>query len=63
MGEIYGVRTAFQEGGENDPVNQMASYHIDLASSNFGIQEENHFPTRSARHVPRHGRDSEGVSL
>ena len=27
----------------NDPVNQMASYHIDLSSSNFGIQEENHF--------------------
>jgi len=43
LGEIYGVRTAFQEGGENDPVNQMASYHIDLSSSNFGIQEENHF--------------------
>jgi mannonate dehydratase len=42
--EIFGVKTAFQEGGENDPVNQMASYHIDLASSAFGIQEENHFP-------------------
>ena len=42
--EIYGVKTAFQEGGENDPVNQMASYHIDLSSSAFGIQEENHFP-------------------
>jgi mannonate dehydratase len=44
MCEIYGVKTAFQEGGENDPVNQMASYHIDLSSSAFGIQEENHFP-------------------
>jgi mannonate dehydratase len=43
--EIYGVKTAFQEGGENDPVNQMASYHIDLSSSAFGIQEENHFPS------------------
>ena len=42
--EIFGVKTAFQEGGENDPVNQMASYHIDLSSSAFGIQEENHFP-------------------
>jgi mannonate dehydratase len=42
--ELFGVRTAFQEGGENDPVNQMASYHIDLSSSAFGIQEENHFP-------------------
>jgi mannonate dehydratase len=44
MCELYGVKTAFQEGGENDPVNQMASYHIDLSSSAFGIQEENHFP-------------------
>jgi len=42
--ETFGVRTAFQEGGENDPVNQMASYHVDLSSSAFGIQEENHFP-------------------
>lgn len=42
--EICGVRTAFQEGGENDPVNQLASYHIDISSSAFGIQEENHFP-------------------
>lgn len=44
LGEIFGVKTAFQEGGENDPVNQIASYHIDIASSSFGIQEENHFP-------------------
>jgi mannonate dehydratase len=42
--EFFGVKTAFQEGGENDPVNQMASYHVDLSSSAFGIQEENHFP-------------------
>jgi mannonate dehydratase len=42
--EIFGVRTAFQEGGENDPINQMAGYHIDISSTAFGIQEENHFP-------------------
>jgi len=42
--ETFGVRTAFQEGGENDPVNQMAAYHVDISSSAFGIQEENHFP-------------------
>src|ERR1700722_17880860 len=42
--EIVGGRTAFQEGGENDPVNQLASYHVDISSSAFGIQEENHFP-------------------
>lgn len=42
--EIFGVRTAFQEGGENDPINQLAAYHVDISSSAFGIQEENHFP-------------------
>ena len=41
--EIFGVKTAWQEGGENDPVNQMAAYHVDLSSTAFGIQEENHF--------------------
>ncbi len=42
--ESFGVRTAWQEGGDNDPVNQLASYHVDLTIPNFGIQEENHFP-------------------
>lgn len=42
--EEFGVRTAWQEGGDNDPVNQLAAYHVDLASPSFGIQEENHFP-------------------
>ena len=42
--EAFGVRTAWQEGGDNDPVNQLASYHVDMAISSFGIQEENHFP-------------------
>ena len=37
------MRTAWQEGGDNDPVNQMAAVHLDLASYSFGIQEENHF--------------------
>lgn len=41
--EWFGVRTAWQEGGDNDPVNQMAAVHLDLASYSFGIQEENHF--------------------
>lgn len=40
----FGVRTAWQEGGDNDPVNQLAAYHVDLAIPSFGIQEENHFP-------------------
>jgi mannonate dehydratase len=41
--EWFGVQTAWQEGGDNDPVNQMAAVHLDLASWSFGIQEENHF--------------------
>jgi len=44
MCEIFGTKTAFQEGGENDPVNQLAAYHVDMSSPGFGIQEENHFP-------------------
>ena len=42
--EVFGVKTAFQEGRENDPVNQMASYHVDISSTAFGIQEESSFP-------------------
>ena len=41
--EAFGVRTAFQEGGDNDPINQLAAYHVDISISSFGIQEENHF--------------------
>jgi mannonate dehydratase len=28
----------------SNAVNQLAAYHVDLAISSFGIQEENHFP-------------------
>jgi mannonate dehydratase len=42
--EVFGVKTAFQEGGDNDPVNQLAAYHVDISSPAFGIQEENGFP-------------------
>jgi len=42
--EAFGVRTAWQEGGDNDPVNQLAAYHLDMSIPSFGIQEENHFP-------------------
>ena len=44
MCEVFGNKTAFQEGGENDPVNLLAAYHVDISSLGFGIQEENHFP-------------------
>ena len=37
------MHTAWQEGGDNDPVNQTAAMHLDMATTGFGIQEENHF--------------------
>ncbi len=58
--EFFGVRTAFQEGGENDPVNQMASYHVDMSSTAFGIQEENGFPPLVHEMLPGTGRVEKG---
>lgn len=52
MAELYGVRTALQEGGDNDPVNFAASMHLDAAIQNFGIQEENHFTEEEREAFP-----------
>lgn len=52
--EAFGVRTAWQEGGENDPVNQAASVHLDMALWNFGIQEVNHFRAEEEEVFPGH---------
>ena len=52
--EWFGVRTAWQEGGDNDPVNQMAAVHLDLASFSFGVQEENHFLSEEYAALPGH---------
>jgi len=52
--EWFGVHTAWQEGGDNDPVNQMAACHLDLASPSFGIQEENHFRPEELELFPGH---------
>ncbi|MGH9629862.1 MAG: enolase C-terminal domain-like protein, partial [Bryobacteraceae bacterium] len=52
MAELYGVRTAFQEGADNDPVSLAASMHIDTAIVNFGIQEENHFTQEEVEAFP-----------
>ena len=41
--ESFGINTAWQEGGDNDPVNQAAAVHLDMSSWSFGIQEENTF--------------------
>lgn len=58
--EWYGVHTAWQEGGDNDPVNQAAAMHLDLASWNFGIQEENHFQQPELDVFPGHARLAHG---
>ena len=52
--EWFGVQTAWQEGGDNDPVNQVAAMHLDLASHSFGIQEENHFSAEELAVFPGH---------
>lgn len=52
--EAFGVRTAWQEGGENDPVNQAAAAHLDMAIMSFGIQEINHFRTEEQEAFPGH---------
>ena len=50
--EFYGVQTAWQEGGDNDPVNQAAAMHLDMSSYSFGIQEENGFGQKNWKHSP-----------
>ncbi|MFF2483443.1 enolase C-terminal domain-like protein [Paenibacillus sp. NPDC058071] len=50
--EAFGVRTAWQEGGENDPVNQIAAVHLDMAIMSFGVQEINHFREREQEAFP-----------
>jgi mannonate dehydratase len=52
--EWYGVNTAWQEGGNTDPVNLTASMHLDLACWNFGIQEENWFSEAELEAFPGH---------
>jgi mannonate dehydratase len=48
------VQTAWQEGGNTDPVNQTAAMHLDLACWNFGIQEENGFRPEELDAFPGH---------
>jgi mannonate dehydratase len=52
--EFHGVHTAWQEGGDNDPVNQAAAMHLDMATTGFGIQEENHFSPSELAAFPGH---------
>ncbi len=39
MGEIFNVRTAWHGPGDVSPIGHMCMLHLDLASTNFGIQE------------------------
>jgi mannonate dehydratase len=53
LAESFGVNMAFQEGS-TDPVNQMASVHLDMAVWNLGAQEENHFRPEEYDLFPGH---------
>lgn len=54
LAEWFGVQTAWQEGGNTDPVNLTAALHLDMTSWNFGIQEENHFTEEELEAFPGH---------
>ena len=41
--EFFGVRTAWHGPGDVSPVGHAANLHLDLAATNFGIQEANPF--------------------
>lgn len=41
--EMFGVRTAWHGPGNVSPVGHAVNLHLDLASYNFGIQEQNRF--------------------
>jgi len=41
--EMFGVRTAWHGPGNVSPIGHAVNMHLDLASYNFGIQEENRF--------------------
>jgi mannonate dehydratase len=41
--EVFGVRTAWHGPGDVSPIGHAANLHLDLASTNFGIQEAHRF--------------------
>ena len=54
LAEAFGVQTAWQEGGNTDPVNLTAAMHLDMTSYSFGIQEENWFRPEELDAFPGH---------
>jgi len=47
LAEQYGVKTAWHGPGDVSPVGHMAQAHLDIASTNFGIQEYSPFNERT----------------
>ena len=39
LGELFGVKTAWHGPGDVSPIGHAANLHLDLASTNFGVQE------------------------
>jgi mannonate dehydratase len=52
MSEFFGVRTAWHGPGDASPVAHAANLQLDLACSNFGIQESYLFPERTREVFP-----------
>ena len=50
--ELLGVRTAWHGPGDVSPVGHAANLHLDVATSNFGIQEAYLFPERTREVFP-----------
>ena len=50
--EFFGVRTAWHGPGDVSPVGHAANVHLDLAVSNFGIQEAHFFGERTQEVFP-----------
>jgi len=52
FGEFLGVRSAWHGPGDVSPVGHAANLHLDLAISNFGIQEQALFPEATREVFP-----------
>jgi mannonate dehydratase len=50
--EFFGVRTAWHGPGDVSPVGHAANLQLDLACSNFGIQEQHNFGERTREVFP-----------
>ena len=51
--EWFGVNTAWQEGGDNDPVNQVAAMHLDSGELEFRYSGRESLQPRGTRYLPR----------